>query len=637
VSSPLGPIDQNAFAFAQLEAIHNLSFLQTSDSDNYEPELATVYAQFMFDIYAGTQSTGYSFAQQYYFHKGIKLFGKRGEEAAMKEYDQLHKRNCFTPVDVSTLTPAEKKKAQNSLMLLSEKSDKTVKGRLVYEGSKTRQYFTKEENYSPTASNESIFLTAVIDAHENRDVMTNDIPNAFIQAHLPNLKDGDEKVVMKTTGKLVDLLVRIAPNVYGPFVVFDKGRKVIYLQVLKALYGMLQAALLWYKKFRSDLEEINYVFNPYDGCVANRNYDTNGVSNQHTIRFHVDDLMCSHVDPQVNTNFYKWLNRKYGHVGEVKCTRGKIHKYLGMTFDFSLPGKVQIDMEDYVDAMLNDFPIHFSPEDALPTPAEPDLLQKPNSPPLPSKEAAVFHTFVMKGMYLCKRARPDVQTAIAALCTRCTAPTHDDWRKLLRLMKFLYATKSDKLILAADDLRILKWCTDVSFAVHPDFKSNTGTNLTLGHGCPVSSVKKQTLNTRSSTEGELVGTDDASPLIFWTVNFMTAQGYPIKQNILFQDNKSTILLLNNGKKSSTQRTRALNIRYFFLTDQIEKGNLEVLYCPTDLMLADYMSKPLQGKLFSKFRRQIMGHDLISFPPAEENDRSVLDTRTHIVPDPVPRD
>jgi hypothetical protein len=85
------------------------------------------------------------------------------------------------------------------------------------------------------------------------------------------------------------------------------------------------------------------------------------------------------------------------------------------------------------------------------------------------------------------------------------------------------------------------------------------------------------------------------------------QGVKIDQNILCQDNKSTMLLLNNGKRSSSKRTRAFNIRYFFLTDQMEKNHLAVEYCPTTGMVADYMSKPLQGKLFQEFRKAIMGH------------------------------
>jgi hypothetical protein len=153
------------------------------------------------------------------------------------------------------------------------------------------------------------------------------------------------------------------------------------------------------------------------------------------------------------------------------------------------------------------------------------------------------------------------------------------------------------LILAADNLHVIKWYIDAAFAVHPDFKSHTGGNMTYGQGTPMSMSRKQKLNTRSSTEAELVRPDDLLMLILWTQLFMMCQDYDIDKNILFQDNKSTILLKENGKKSSNKRTRALNIRYFFLRDQITKGNLIVEYCPTMEMIADYFSKPLQGKLF----------------------------------------
>jgi hypothetical protein len=174
-------------------------------------------------------------------------------------------------------------------------------------------------------------------------------------------------------------------------------------------------------------------------------------------------------------------------------------------------------------------------------------------------------------------------------------------------MKYCNGTRQDKLILSADDLHVIKWYVDAAFAVHPDFKSHTGAVMSYGGGSAQSISRKQKLNTRSSTEAELVGTDDVSIMILWTKLFMEAQGYKIEKNILYQDNKSTMLLLNNGKCSSSKRTRAFNIRYFFLTDQIEKKNLSVEYCPTNGMIADYMSKPLQGKQFQELRKAIMGY------------------------------
>ena len=94
--------------------------------------------------------------------------------------------------------------------------------------------------------------------------------------------------------------------------------------------------------------------------------------------------------------------------------------------------------------------------------------------------------------------------------------------------------------------------------------------------------------------------------ILWTKYFLEAQGYKVRENILYQDNKSTILLLNNGKASSRKRTRAINIRYFFLHDQQEKGNITIKYCPTGEMIGDFMTKPKQGSDFKRFQNDVMG-------------------------------
>ncbi|CAJ1943710.1 unnamed protein product [Cylindrotheca closterium] len=88
--------------------------------------------------------------------------------------------------------------------------------------------------------------------------------------------------------------------------------------------------------------------------------------------------------------------------------------------------------------------------------------------------------------------------------------------------------------------------------------------------------------------------------------FMKWQGYPVEKNILYQDNTSAILLEENGRKSTGKQSRAINIQYFFITDQVEKGNAKIKYCPTDDMIADFMTKPLQGEKFRKFRDLILG-------------------------------
>ena len=111
--------------------------------------------------------------------------------------------------------------------------------------------------------------------------------------------------------------------------------------------------------------------------------------------------------------------------------------------------------------------------------------------------------------------------------------------------------------------------------------------MTFGNGALQSISRKKKLNTRSSTEAEIVGVDDVATMICWTRLFLEKQGYAVDKNILYQDNKSAILLEENGQKSAGKRSHAMNIRYFFMTDQIEKGNVQVEYCPTDDMIGDY--------------------------------------------------
>ena len=606
----MATIDHFAF-FLLLDngTYHNLlikSSPNPKEDVEYASSRASMIARVMYNLNQEARVYGTSFGQQYILQVGLKHFGEAGYTAAVKEMEQMYKRHCFTPISIGELTKHEKEKAMKGLMLLTEKKDGSKKGRLVYNGKPTREWLSREDASSPTASLESIMLTAVIDAYESRDVMCNDIPNAFIQAPMPILHEGEERIIMKITGKLVDMLINLDATMYGPFVVFEKNERVIYVQVLKAIYGMLQAALLWYQKFKTDLESKGYEFNPYDACVANKMIN----GKQHTIVFHVDDLKCSHVDPKVNDTFLLWLNEQYGQMGEVKAHRGKVHEYLGMQLDYSVNGKVQINMVDYVKEMISSFPENIVNSSKIKTPADSNLfnVNDKDMEILSDYDREIYHTTVAKGIFLAKRGRPDIQTANAFLSTKVQRPSRNDWDKLIRLLKYLHSTSDMVLTLKADNLNVIKWYVDASFAVHPDFKSHTGAVMSMGEGSIISLSRKQRLNTKSSTAAELVGADDASTLILWTKLFLEKQGYDINMNILYQDNKSAILLENNGRASVGKQSRALNIRYFFLTDQVQQGNLAIQHCSTDQMIGDYMTKPLQGAKFYQFRKLIMGLD-----------------------------
>jgi len=262
-------------------------------------------------------------------------------------------------------------------------------------------------------------------------------------------------------------------------------------------------------------------------------------------------------------------------------------------------------MTDYVKNMVNDFPMDLG-NTKVNCPWNENLFKVDHkSPKLEKQMADNFHTFVAKGLFVCKRARQDIQPAISFLSSRVKCPTENDWMKITRMMKFLKTTQDDVLTLQSDNTNVIKWHVDASFAVHEDYRGQTGATMTMGEGVLQSLSIKHKTNSRSSTEAELISVDDVISKVLWTKLFLEAQGYGVQDNIVYRDNQSSMKLEQNGKASSGKRTRHFNIKYFFITDLIARKELSIKYCPTDDMLGDYMTKPNTGSKFTKFRKRIM--------------------------------
>jgi hypothetical protein len=295
------------------------------------------------------------------------------------------------------------------------------------------------------------------------------------------------------------------------------------------------------------------------------------------------------------------LNKVYT---KANVCDGKVIDYLGMIFDFSIDDEVTIGMEHMVHEILQEMDIVDGAVSK--TPAASYLFDvDEKSELLNNNMRERFHSHVAKLLFMAKRARPDILTAVSYLTTRVQKSTISDWRKLVRVARYLNGTKSMNLTLKANpNEMILNEYVDVSFAIHPEARSHTGSCTVFDKGVFRAGSKKQTLVSKSSTEAELVGiSDDLSPAL-GCKNLMENQGYKVKL-LLHQDNKSAIMLAHKGR-STSNRTRHIAIRYYFVKDRIDKGDVEIVYTNTEEMLADYFTKPLQGELFVKLRDLIMG-------------------------------
>ena len=234
-----------------------------------------------------------------------------------------------------------------------------------------------------------------------------------------------------------------------------------------------------------------------------------------------------------------------------------------MKLDYSVQAQVLMDMVDCVKSMVKGF-LKEHLQGKVASPWNENLFKvNEKSPKLDTAQAELFHTVTAQGPFACNGARPDISPAIAYLTTQVRAPNQADWDKLVRIMKFLKQTAKDRLTLRANGSGELRWYVDASFAVHPDHRSHTGAVMTMGNGAITSISRKQGMNTNSSTEAEVVAANEVVGPMLWTKLFLKAQGYPISRNVLFQDNRSAMLLEENGCKRAGKRSRHLNIRFFF--------------------------------------------------------------------------
>jgi hypothetical protein len=173
---------------------------------------------------------------------------------------------------------------------------------------------------------------------------------------------------------------------------------------------------------------------------------------------------------------------------------------------------------------------------------------------------------VAKWQYLGKRVRPDILVAVSFLVKRVLSPTHQDWKKLIKLIRYIRHTRELGLTLEFSKGVSVIVYVDASYGVHVDKRSHTGSTISLGKGSAYAKSGSQKINTKSSTEAGLVALSDSGGQVIWTKNFLEEQGYNYRPWWCWQDNMSTIAMVKNGR-AMADATRHTDIRYFWLRER----------------------------------------------------------------------
>ena len=522
--------------------------------------------------------------------KALKMYEEKAEEEIKRELQQMIGKQVWKAVDYSKLTLAQRKSIIRSSFFLKEKFlpsgafDK-LKGRLVAGGNMQDKTLYGDDISSPTVSISSILMVAAIAAMENRHVVTLDVAGAYLNASL------DAEVFMSIEPRLAKFLIELDPTAAA----LTRPDGSLVVQLRKALYGCVESAKLWYLHIAQTLREDGYIPNPLDPCVFNKGSG----KDQTTITLYVDDLMITSRNRDLIDKTIAKLKETYV---DIKVQDSKVLPYVGMNFDFSKQGEVSVTMDGYIADVLELYNI----TDTAATPATPHLYDiDERSPPLKPADRKLFHLAVAKLLYLAKRVRPEILPLCSFLATRVNSATDQDMSKLRRGLAYLNAYRTLGIVLRPGNSPFVNAYIDASYAVHSDFKSQSGVVICVGDGPIYVESSKQKLVSKSSTEAELIALSDGISQVIWTRQFLENQGYTVPPATVHQDNMSTIALANNGR-SNAKKTRHINIRYFFVVDRIENAEIEVRYLPSEKMVADILTKPLQGSLFRYLRSRLLG-------------------------------
>ena len=506
-----------------------------------------------------------------------------------KELQQMLDKGVWHAVNTSQLSQAQRKSIIRSSMFLKEKFtadgqfDK-LKARLVAGGDQQDKGLYDNLS-SPTAATSSVMAVVALAAHERRHAVVIDIGGAFLNA---DMAPTGVEVLMRLDRVMAGMLCLLHPSYKSSLE--KNGTMVVMLD--KALYGCVEAAALWYEDLRSKLIADGFEENPYDMCVFNKTVD--GV--QITIVVHVDDLLVTSVEIILIDTFGRYLRSVYP---ETKTNTGKVLNYIGMTFDFTVPGEVRVTMEHCISDILAGSGVTA----AKPTPAADTLFDiRDNAPLAEEKDRGWFHTHVAKVLYLAKRVRPECLVAVAFLSTRVQTCNIDDLAKLRRLLGYLLGTRDRGIVLRIGSELVVKAFIDAAYGVHTGSgRSHTGCVIVLGDGGPVyAKSTKQKIVTKSSTEAELVALSDFASQAIHMRNFLLGQGYKLGPAIVYQDNKSCMALIKRGGPGS-ERSRHIPIRYFWVHERVELGELKVEHLGTAKMHVNCLSKAVQGKQFAAER------------------------------------
>jgi hypothetical protein len=278
---------------------------------------------------------------------------------------------------------------------------------------------------------------------------------------------------------------------------------------------------------------------------------------------------------------------------------GSLKKIIGIKVT-DAEDKITIDQELYIEETLRKFRMEDCKPIATPMAIKSNKYIQDEGP---FEDENLFKQLVGSLIYLSNNTRPDICYAVNQLARNMQKPRMEDWMNGKRILRYLKGTKVLKLNFLKNKSNLVGY-SDASYAEDHEDRHSTSGLIFIKNGAALSwKSRKQKIVSLSSMEAEYIALTDAVKEGMWLKKF--EMEFDQEKTILqvYEDNQSAIKTAKNRVHSD--RSKHIDVRYHFVREEMEKGNLELVYCPTEFMVADILTKPL-GKIAHERLRLAMG-------------------------------
>jgi hypothetical protein len=499
----------------------------------------------------------------------------RSYKEAVNSQDAQHWINAmneeiesFKANETWSLTELPKEKtAVGSKWVYKTKTDENgnivrYKARLVAQGFAQKYGSDYDEVFAPVVRPTTLRLLLTIAGHQKMTVKHYDIQSAYLNGKLSH------EVYMKQ------------PEGY-----ITTSDHLVY-KLNKNVYGLKQGANEWNKKLNTILTDAGYNRSLNDPCLYVKQKNGHYVY----ILVYVDDLIAAATSSQMFADFECVMNCVV-----VMKDLGNLHYYIGLQFERDNDGFFKVCQKKYIEEKLIEFRLDESKESNIPIDTG---YLKIDTTENEKANKEIFRKAIGSLQYLATNTRPDICIAVSILARRVENPKQSDWTEVKRVFRYLKKTKDKKLILGQkQDSTELVCYADADWGNDPaDRKSNTGYCFKFMGSVVYWKSHKQTMVTLSSTEAEYISLAEAAQEAIWMTRILKDLNQIVNTVVMYEDNQSCIHMLKNG---NNLRTKHIDTKYHFVRELVKTKAISVEYCPTENMIADMLTKPLEAVRLNK--------------------------------------